>query len=197
MSDSKFRVIIAGAGGIGRAVGLLLRELGDFKVDIALGDKYEKVAKEACAWIQGDSKAEGKVSYFVMPDTDDASGFKEYFSGADIVLDCLPGNLAPRIAKLAKNYRLHYANLTEYVKETSEVIKIAENAERGFILQSGLAPGFINVLANGLFQQFCREFQGRESRFNFYEGRCLNSKRFFSLFLWFYLESGWGGNLVC
>ena len=159
MGDKKFRAIIAGAGGIGRAAGLLLRELGDFEVDLFLGDKYENVAKEACHWIENDSKARGEVSYFIMPDTDNSPVFDSHFSGADIVLDCLPGNLAPRIAKLAKKFRLHYANLTEYVKETSEVIKIAENAEKGFILQSGLAPGFINVLANGLFQQFCRDFE--------------------------------------
>jgi hypothetical protein len=36
----------------------------------------------------------------------------------DIILDCLPGSQAPRIAEFAKDYELHYANLTEYVAET-------------------------------------------------------------------------------
>jgi saccharopine dehydrogenase-like NADP-dependent oxidoreductase len=94
-----------------------------------------------------------------MPDSDDPAEFETYLGGADIILDCLPGNLAPRIARLAKKYRLHYANLTEYVQETTDVIQIANTAETGFILQSGLAPGFINVLANGLYQKFSQDNQ--------------------------------------
>jgi hypothetical protein len=38
----------------------------------------------------------------------------------DIILDCLPGSQAPRIAEFAKDYELHYANLTEYVAETEK-----------------------------------------------------------------------------
>jgi hypothetical protein len=37
----------------------------------------------------------------------------------DIILD-LPGSQAPRIAEFAKDYELHYANLTEYVAETEK-----------------------------------------------------------------------------
>ena len=159
MSHTKFKVIIAGSGGIGRAAGLLLRELADFSVDLYLGDRFEKVSREASVWISKDSKSNGEVSHFVMPSKDSDANFNRLLSQADIVLDCLPGNQAPRIAKLAREYGLHYVNLTEYVKETQEVREIASGAEKGFILQAGLAPGFINVLANGLFQQFCRDFK--------------------------------------
>jgi len=159
VSHTKFKVIIAGSGGIGRAAGLLLRELADFSVDLYLGDRFEKVSREASVWISKDSKSNGEVSHFVMPSKDSDANFNRLLSQADIVLDCLPGNQAPRIAKLAREYGLHYVNLTEYVKETQEVREIASGAEKGFILQAGLAPGFINVLANGLFQQFCRDFK--------------------------------------
>jgi saccharopine dehydrogenase-like NADP-dependent oxidoreductase len=37
------------------------------------------------------------------------------------------------------------------------VSAIAEGAEQGFLLQTGLAPGFVDVLAHGLYQRFCRE----------------------------------------
>src|SRR6185436_8273160 len=50
-----------------------------------------------------------------------------------------------------------YANLTEYVQATDEIVEIARDAERGFLLQTGLAPGYINVLGHGLYQRFCRE----------------------------------------
>ena len=159
MTRAKFKVIIAGAGGIGRAAGLLLRELADFDVDIYLGDRYEAVAKNAAHWIQSDSERKEEVASFVMPENESDKNLDQLLSKADIILDCLPGNQAPRIAKLARENDLHYANLTEYVKETREVQKIARGAEKGFILQAGLAPGFINVLSNGLFQRFCSDFK--------------------------------------
>ena len=83
----------------------------------------------------------------------------EIFKSCTVVLDCLPGSQAPRIARLARDYDLHYANLTEYVKETNEVIEIAKGSDRGFVLQTGLAPGFINVLANKLYQDFSKNYQ--------------------------------------
>jgi saccharopine dehydrogenase-like NADP-dependent oxidoreductase len=153
-----YRIIIAGAGGIGRAAGLLLCELGGFNSHIYLGDRYEAVAKEAVKWIQTDSSAAGDVDYFVMPKEGSDENFDALLDHSDIILDCLPGNQAPRIAGLARQHGLHYVNLTEYVKETAEVIEIACEAEKGYILQAGLAPGFINVLANGLYHQFCRDY---------------------------------------
>ena len=79
------------------------------------------------------------------------------FEQCEIVLDCLPGSQAPRIAALAQEFGMHYANLTEYVQETNDIIELAKDAETGFILQTGLAPGFINVIANGLYQDFVAE----------------------------------------
>ena len=79
---------------------------------------------------------------------------KSAFEQCDILLDCSPGSQAPRMARFAKDFKMHYANLTEYVAETDEIIKIAEHAETGFVLQTGLAPGFINVLAMSLYQKF-------------------------------------------
>jgi saccharopine dehydrogenase-like NADP-dependent oxidoreductase len=73
--------------------------------------------------------------------------------GKEIILDCLPGSQAPRIAG-AKDYELHYANLTEYVAETEKIKTLAKDATTGFILQTGLAPGYIDLLANGLFNNF-------------------------------------------
>jgi saccharopine dehydrogenase-like NADP-dependent oxidoreductase len=58
----------------------------------------------------------------------------------DIILDCLPGSQAPRIAEFAKDYELHYANLTEYVAETEKIKTLAKDATTGFILQTGLHP---------------------------------------------------------
>jgi saccharopine dehydrogenase-like NADP-dependent oxidoreductase len=152
------RVVIAGAGGMGSAVGLLLRELGDFEVDLLLGDSDKARAELAAAWIREGSNQPGEVRSFHLPAAGTSPGLEEALERADLLLDCLPGKEAPRMAQLACRHRLHYANLTEHVRETNEVIEIAAHSDKGFILQTGLAPGFIDVLANGLFQRFCREY---------------------------------------
>jgi hypothetical protein len=38
-----------------------------------------------------------------------------------------PGSAAPRIAQFAKDFKLHYTNLTEYVAETEEIIALSKN----------------------------------------------------------------------
>lgn len=149
------RILIAGSGGIGSAAGLLLREFGDLTFDLYLGDIRLEAAQQAAAWIKEGSHRHGKVVAFEMPSSGSSPAFDEALHNADVLLDCLPGREAPRMARLAREHGLHYANLTEHVRATEEVVEIATGAEKGFILQTGLAPGFINVLAHHLFNLFC------------------------------------------
>lgn len=152
------KIVIAGAGGIGRAVGLILAENKEFETKVFIGDLYLKVAKEAAQWIEEGLGEAGDVIPFNMPAEGVDDEMIEVLKTADILLDCLPGSQAPRMAKLCREYDLHYANLTEYVKETDEVMEIAKGSDRGFILQTGLAPGFINVLGMKLFNDFCAQY---------------------------------------
>src|SRR3954454_17936561 len=156
MSD-KHQVVIAGAGGMGSAVGLLLRELGDFEVEVFVGDADAGRARAAAAWIREGSLKPGEVHAFHLPATGTNSEFDEALSRGEILLDCLPGKEAPRMARLARQHDLHYTNLTEHVEETEEIQQIAAGASRGFLLQTGLAPGYVNVLGHSLYQRFCRE----------------------------------------
>jgi hypothetical protein len=68
------------------------------------------------------------------------------------ILDCLPGSQAPRIAEFAKDYELHYANLTEYVAETEKIKTLAKMPQ----LVSYCKPACTRLhrLANGLFNNF-------------------------------------------
>ncbi len=154
----KHRVIIAGAGGIGRAAGLIMAEQPDFDCEIFMGDINFAVAQEAALWIQKGASSLITIETFEMS----ASGISEHLEyilkSGDILLDCLPGSEAVKMAKLAKDYKLHYVNLTEYVQETQEILQLSQNAETGFVLQSGLAPGYVNVLANHLYKEFISEF---------------------------------------
>lgn len=142
---------------MGTATGLLLRELGDFEVDVFIGDADAGRAKSAAAWIREGSTQPGEVIPFPLPAEGTSGEFDQVLQRGDILLDCLPGREAPRMARLARKFDLHYANLTEHVKETEEIQEIAAGTERGFLLQTGLAPGYVNVLGHSLFQRFCRE----------------------------------------
>ncbi|HEY0514293.1 MAG TPA: saccharopine dehydrogenase C-terminal domain-containing protein [Thermoanaerobaculia bacterium] len=155
--SKKHQVVIAGAGGMGSAVGLLLRELGDFEVDLFVGDADAGRARATAAWIREGSTRPGEVHAFHLPAEGTSRELDGALAPADILLDCLPGKEAPRMARLARQHDLHYTNLTEHVEETEEIQRIAQGASRGFLLQTGLAPGYVNVLGNSLFQQFCRE----------------------------------------
>jgi saccharopine dehydrogenase-like NADP-dependent oxidoreductase len=154
-----YKIVIAGSGGIGWAAGLVLRELGDFTCDLFLGDMdLEKARKEADR-ITGGSDRTGRVEPFLLPAGGVGPDFAAALQGANILLDCLPGGEAPRMARLAREHDLHYVNLTEYVAETRQIAAIARGADRGFLLQTGLAPGVINVLAHHLYLSFCRKHE--------------------------------------
>ncbi|HEX3552042.1 MAG TPA: saccharopine dehydrogenase C-terminal domain-containing protein [Thermoanaerobaculia bacterium] len=155
--STKHQVVIAGAGGMGSATGLLLRELGDFEVDLFLGDASLERANAAAAWIREGSAKPGEVHAFHLPAAGTSAEFDGVLAQGEILLDCLPGKEAPRMARLARNSGLHYANLTEHVRETEEILEIAGGADQGYLLQTGLAPGYVDVLGHQLFQRFCRE----------------------------------------
>jgi len=152
------KILIAGAGGIGQATGLILAEKSDFDCKIYIGDRNEDAANGAKKFIDEGTEQSDIVESFVMPESGTNDEFDKILKECDIILDCLPGSQAPRMAQFAKDNDMHYANLTEYVDETNQVTEIAKNSNTGFILQTGLAPGFINVLAMKLFNEFTSSF---------------------------------------
>ena len=146
-----FRVCIAGAGGIGRAVAVLLREYGVVKFDIYIGDINPEACQDAKVWIEKSGYHIG----FVQPLDMRKEGWHNNLSEIDLILDCLPGKFAPKMAQIALDLDAHYVNLTEYVAETRQIMSLAKDARTGFGLQSGVAPGFVNVLGKRLFEEFC------------------------------------------
>lgn len=153
-------ILIAGAGGIGRSVALILAEWSTADYHIWLGDANATVLEEAINWLQESTTQDPAIFHsFEMAREGETAALKEALEQGAIILDCLPGKLAPKIAKYALDYDLHYANLTEYVQETNQIIDLAKNASKGFVLQTGLAPGFINILGKSLYEQFTAQHQ--------------------------------------
>jgi saccharopine dehydrogenase-like NADP-dependent oxidoreductase len=153
------KIAIAGAGGIGRAVGLLLAEYSEIAPDVFIGDIFSETAEDAAEWVLDGVTKPCAVHAFTMVKDGINEEMRRVFEECEILLDCLPGSQAPRMAAFAKEFGMHYANLTEYVNETNQVIEIAKGASTGFVLQTGLAPGFVNIVANALYQEFSETYE--------------------------------------
>jgi saccharopine dehydrogenase-like NADP-dependent oxidoreductase len=154
-----FNIIIAGAGGIAGAVGLLLMEWSEVTPSLFIGNRTLSKAQKVARWIEKGSTKKAEIKAFLLPENGNTDEMQELFFKADIILDCLPGSQAPKIAQFAKDFGMYYANLTEYVAETEKIKILATDAKTGFVLQTGLAPGYIDLLAHGLFQQFCSDYK--------------------------------------
>ncbi|MHC4262591.1 MAG: saccharopine dehydrogenase family protein [Planctomycetota bacterium] len=150
-------VLIAGGGGIGRALALMLRAEASFPCQVTIGDLSLAAAQEAAAF--ANAKGDDALTTAIqMPAEGVDATLTEALERADSIVDCLPGAQAPRMARLAREHGLNYLNLTEYVAETEQVLEIARGASTCFALQCGLAPGYINILAHDLFQRACRDW---------------------------------------
>ncbi len=155
-------IFIAGSGGIGEAAALLLREWCDFDLKLILGDVNEGNLKKAKEFVSERSAKTTPVETVVMSQEGCSDEMMSAFESADVLLDCSPGGQAPRMARFAVDLGMHYANLTEYVAETDQIMAMAANAETGFILQTGLAPGFINVKAMQLYNEFVSKYENEK-----------------------------------
>jgi len=154
-----YNIILAGAGGIAEAAGLILAEWSTVTPAIYIGNRTLEKAQKVAKWIEKGTTKSCTVIPFLLEAEAISDEMKGIFEKGDALLDCLPGSLAPKMAQFAKDFDLYYANLTEYVAETDQIINLAKNANTGFVLQTGLAPGYINVIANYIFQQFCKDFE--------------------------------------
>jgi saccharopine dehydrogenase-like NADP-dependent oxidoreductase len=156
------KIFIAGAGGIGQAAALLLREWSEIETEIFLGDVSEESLQRAKIFVLENSGKTSKVETVLMPKDGLSDAMQDAFGRSEVLLDCSPGGQAPKMARFAFDFKMHYANLTEYVAETDEIINLAENAETGFVLQTGLAPGFINILAMSLYGRFVEQYENEK-----------------------------------
>ncbi|MDY7394854.1 saccharopine dehydrogenase C-terminal domain-containing protein [Aureibaculum sp. 2210JD6-5] len=157
--NAHYNIIIAGAGGIAEAAGLILAEWSNVAPTIYIGNRTLSKAQKVAKWIEEGTTKNYKVIPFHLDSDEITEEMKAIFTDGDALLDCLPGKLAPKMASYAKDFNLYYANLTEYVSETNQIIDLAKDANTGFVLQTGLAPGYIDVLANFMFQQFCNQYK--------------------------------------
>ena len=141
------RVLVLGAGKIGRMIARFLMDSGDFEV--LVGD----VSESALTRIATLTGAQIRVV-----DATDPANLKAAMTGRDTVLSALSYHHNPAVARVALECGASYFDLTEDVATSDAVAAIAENAADGqiFMPQCGLAPGFISIVANDLINWFER-----------------------------------------
>jgi saccharopine dehydrogenase-like NADP-dependent oxidoreductase len=141
------RVLILGAGKVGSLIACLLSETGDYQ--ICVGDLDISAVRRM------KELAQPNITMLSVDATDPAA--LEHFLGsrnADAVISGLPYYCNFAVAEAALKFGLHYFDLTEDVAVSRHVAKISAGAQRAFVPQCGLAPGFISIIANELMTHF-------------------------------------------
>lgn len=141
--QTPMRVVVLGAGKIGRTIAVMLHDSGDYRVTLV---DREPTHLEGVP--QGIAVRVGN------PDqTEDCA---RLLGGAQAVLNALPFHAAVGVATVAASLGVHYFDLTEDVAATHAIRRLAEGARSVLMPQCGLAPGFIGVVGNDLAQRFLR-----------------------------------------
>ncbi len=136
-------VTILGAGKIGWAIALLLKQHGaGYAVCVA----DQSLARLEALAILGCETIEVDVA--------DESSLAAALQGRWAVLNALPFSQAVRVARLAASLGVHYFDLTEDVHSTQVIRELAQGASSVLMPQCGLAPGFIGVVGKDLAQRF-------------------------------------------
>ncbi len=140
-------VLVIGAGKIGSLITFLLTESKQYFVylaDVTLTNPHIKKCQQQvnCKVVRLDAK--------------DAKGIADFLqkNSVEAIISSLPYFCNADIANIAAQHHLHYFDLTEDVKTTHLIEKLAEKNEHAFVPQCGLAPGFISIIANDLMRHF-------------------------------------------
>jgi saccharopine dehydrogenase-like NADP-dependent oxidoreductase len=141
------RVLLLGAGKIGRMIARYLMDSGDY--DLLVGD-VSGAALDRVAKLTGAKTR--KI------DAGDPAALSSAMKECNTVLSALSFYHNPAVARAALENELSYFDLTEDVATSDAVAEIAESAADGqiFMPQCGLAPGFISIVANELISWFER-----------------------------------------
>ncbi len=142
---SKTKVLLLGAGKIGRAITSFLSNSGDYELTVA------DYSQEAL-----DKLKDRFDATTVQVDATNREQLVAVMTGKRVVLSALSFSFNPLVAEVALESGTSYFDLTEDVETTRKVKAIAKKAgdNQIFMPQCGLAPGFISIVANHLTQEF-------------------------------------------
>ncbi len=142
------RILVLGAGKIGALISGLLADSGDYQVQLA---DIDGAAATSVAELHGlDNVTAHEL------DASDSKKLAAHIDDnpVDAVVSGLPYFCNEPVGQVARDKGIHYFDLTEDVAVTRAIRKIAQGADRAFVPQCGLAPGFISIATNELIGHF-------------------------------------------
>mgnify|MGYP001393659546 CR=1 FL=1 len=141
------RVLLLGAGKIGRMIARFLMDSGDYQV--VVGDVNDAALKRVSLLTGAETR---------RVDASNANELAAAMKGFQTVLSALSFHHNPLVAEAALKTGASYFDLTEDVATSDIVGEISKGAAEGqiFMPQCGLAPGFISIVAHDLINWFER-----------------------------------------
>jgi saccharopine dehydrogenase-like NADP-dependent oxidoreductase len=141
------RVLLLGAGKIGRMISRFLVDSGDYAICVS-DVSAEALARLAQRFPQGLET--------IPLDAADHTGLVDAMRGRDAVISALSFHHNAAVARAALDAGASYFDLTEDIATTAQVRSVSERAKPGqvFMPQCGLAPGFISIVAAHLTTHF-------------------------------------------
>lgn len=139
------KVLLLGAGKIGRAITRFLSSTGDY--ELTVGDYSEEALQKISDGFDGSTTQVNASS---------RDELTAVMKDKAIVISALSFSFNPLVAEVALETGTSYFDLTEDVETTRRVRAVSEKAGENqiFMPQCGLAPGFISIVANHLTQSF-------------------------------------------
>lgn len=139
------RMLILGAGRIGRCIARALAACGRYEVTLA--DKFP-------AALAGLQEVSGLKTARV--DVEDGRALQRLMKHSQAVLSACSFHQNRRIAGCALKAGVSYFDLTEDVETTRHIRQLSIEAGKGqiFMPQCGLAPGFISILGHSVARRF-------------------------------------------
>ncbi len=140
------KVLILGAGMMGRAIAYDLSRFSDFD-DIVIGEKDSKTRLSAKRFLQGTG-----VKTLVM-NAENSSGIKRVLQKGDVVISALPYRYNYRLATLALQTKTHFIDLggnNTIVEKERHLFTKAKKNEVTIIPDSGLAPGLVSIITRDI-----------------------------------------------
>ena len=128
----RFKVVIIGAGRIGTALALLLREKPEF--EILLADPTEPGRRRV------------KQLGLPLADPSHPARLDQLLTGADAVVAALPSSATPMVAAAARRHGTHYLDLGDDGAALEAIRREAEVASSCFVAQCGISPGLVSGL---------------------------------------------------
>lgn len=133
-------ILIAGAGTIGQTVAQWLNFTGDYNVHLIDIQPITQTLPPSITLTQIDIEDTSALTLFV----------KKHNIRA--IISTLPYFCNIRLAQFAQKNQLHYFDPTEDTNVTATIADFARNT--AFVPQCGLAPGYINIIANSYIKEF-------------------------------------------